>query len=144
MKFGYSIKTIILVIALILVVTACAKKIVPVSTEGFTTLPSGLQYKVIEEGTGKKPIEWDIVVVNYEGKLLDGRVFDDTYKDKYAMTFLLSRVIEGWTEGIQLMKVGATYQFIIPPELAYGDGSMGPLVTPNSTLWFQIKLIEIR
>jgi FKBP-type peptidyl-prolyl cis-trans isomerase len=129
----------------ILVVTSCdSKQAEPVSTEGYTTTESGLQYKVIEEGTGESPIAWDLVTVHYEGRLLDGTVFDSTYEKGKPTTLMLSRVIDGWTEGVQLMKEGATYHFVIPPELAYGDGSAGPLIKPNSTLWFQIELIDVK
>jgi FKBP-type peptidyl-prolyl cis-trans isomerase len=128
-----------------LAVAGCnSSKVEPVSTEGYTTTPSGLQYKVVQEGTGKSPIAWDVVTVHYEGKLLDGRVFDSSYERKKPTTLRLSRVIDGWTEGVQLMKEGAIYQFIIPPELAYGDSSAGELITPNSTLWFEIELIDVQ
>ena len=129
---------------LVLFQTGCNDKIKPVSTEGYTTTPSGLQYKVEMEGTGKKPIAWDLVEVRYEGKLLDGTVFDSSYERKKTITFRLSKVIEGWTEGVQLMKEGAIYHFIIPPELAYGDKSAGSLITPNSTLKFKIELIDVK
>ena len=130
--------------AITLLMTAgCSDKVEPVSTEGYTTLPSGLKYKVEKEGTGKSPIAWDTVIVHYEGKLLDGRVFDSSYERKKPTTLRLSRVIEGWTEGVQMMKEGAIYHFIIPPELAYGDSSAGSLITPNSTLKFKIELIKV-
>lgn len=129
---------------LIAIQTGCKEKIVPVSTEGYTTTQSGLQYKVEREGTGNQPIEWDLVEVHYEGKLMDGRIFESSYERKKSLTFGLSKVIEGWTEGILLMKEGAIYHFIIPPELAYGDKSAGSLITPNSTLAFKIELIDIK
>ena len=132
------------IIFLIFFLQGCNEKIVPVSTEGYTTTPSGLKYKVEQEGTGNKPIEWDLVEVHYEGKLLDGRVFDSSYDRKKSLTFYLSKVIDGWTEGVQLMREGAIYHFIIPPELAYGDTSQGSLITPNSTLYFEIELIDVK
>ncbi len=128
---------------LLLMIAGCSDEVVPVSTDGYTTLPSGLRYKVEKEGTGKSPIAWDTIIVHYEGKLMDGRVFDSTYEEGKPTTLRLSRVIEGWTEGVQLMKEGAIYHFIIPPELAYGDSSAGPLITPNSTLKFKIELIKV-
>ncbi len=132
------------IFTLVLFQTGCNDEIKPVSTEGYTTTPSGLQYKVEKEGTGKKPIAWDLVEVRYEGKLLDGTVFDSSYERKKTITFRLSKVIDGWTEGVQLMKEGAIYHFIIPPELAYGDKSAGSLITPNSTLKFKIELIDVK
>ncbi len=137
--------TVFTVFTLILVQTGCKSgDSGPVSTEGYKTTPSGLQYKVQKEGTGKSPGAYDTVEVNYEGRLLDGRVFDSSYENKQPITFRLSRVIKGWTEGLQLMKEGAIYYFIIPPELAYGDSSAGPLITPNSTLWFKVELIDVK
>ena len=136
---------IFVIFTLVLVQTGCeSDKVEPVSTEGYTTTPSGLQYKVEKEGTGKRPIAWDTVEVHYEGKLLDGRVFDSSYERKETTTFRLSRVIKGWTEGVQLMKEGAIYHFIIPPELAYEDKSVGSLITPNSTLKFKVELIDVK
>jgi len=132
-----------IILGLVLVISGCSDKVEPVSTEGYTTLPSGLQYKIEQEGTGKSPIAWDTIVVHYEGKLMDGRVFDSSYERDKPTTLRLSRVIEGWTEGVQMMKEGAIYHFIIPPELAYGDQSAGSLITPNSTLKFKIELIKV-
>lgn len=133
-----------IMVALVLTQTGCnSGKVKPVSTEGYTTTPSGLQYKVEKEGTGRSPIAWDTVVVHYEGRLLDGRVFDSSYERKEPSSFRLSKVIKGWTEGVQLMKEGAVYHFIIPPELAYGDQSAGSLITPNSTLKFRIELLKV-
>ena len=135
----------VLMVALVLTQIGCnSGKTKPVSTDGYTTTSSGLQYKVEKEGTGRSPIAWDTVVVHYEGKLLDGRVFDSSYERKQPSMFRLSKVIKGWTEGVQLMKEGAIYHFIIPPELAYGDQSAGSLITPNSTLAFKIELLEVK
>jgi FKBP-type peptidyl-prolyl cis-trans isomerase len=129
----------------VLVQSGCkSDKVEPVSMEGYTTTTSGLRYKVEKEGTGKRPNSWDTVEVHYEGKLLDGRVFDSSYQRNETATFPLSRVIEGWTEGVQLMREGAIYHFIIPPELAYGEKSVGSLITPNSTLKFKVELIDVK
>jgi FKBP-type peptidyl-prolyl cis-trans isomerase FkpA len=133
------------IFTIILIQAGCKTgKAEPVSLEGYTTTPSGLQYKVEVEGTGKKPIEWDLIEVHYEGKLLDGTIFDSSYEKKKTFTFGLSRVIAGWTEGIQLMKEGAIYHFIIPSDLAYGDKSAGSLIAPNSTLYFKVELIDVK
>ena len=142
MSYRY-IASALIICSLVLALAGCGEKVKPVSTEGYTTLPSGLKYKVEKEGTGRRPIEWDTVIVNYEGKLLDGRVFDSSYETKKPLTLRLSKVIKGWTEGVQMMKEGAIYEFIIPPDLAYGDEAAGPLITPNSTLYFKIELLKV-
>ncbi len=111
--------------------------------EGVIALPSGLQYKVIEEGTGPKPQPTDTVKVNYEGKLPDGTVFDSSYKRGEPATFPVTGVIPGWTEGLQLMKEGAKYEFVIPPSLAYGERGAGPVIGPNSTLIFTVELLKV-
>ncbi|MFA5517101.1 MAG: FKBP-type peptidyl-prolyl cis-trans isomerase [Desulfuromonadales bacterium] len=111
--------------------------------EGVITLPSGLQYKVIEEGAGPKPQPSDTVKVNYEGKLPDGTVFDSSYKRGEPATFPVTGVIPGWTEGLQLMKEGAKYEFVIPPALAYGERGAGPVIGPNATLAFTVELLEV-
>ena len=110
--------------------------------EGIQTTASGLEYKVMKEGEGEKPKATDQVTVHYKGTFLDGTEFDSSYKRKEPATFPLNGVIKGWTEGVQLMKVGAKYQFWIPDVLAYGkDGRPG--IPPNTTLYFEIELISI-
>jgi FKBP-type peptidyl-prolyl cis-trans isomerase FklB len=112
--------------------------------EGVVTLPSGLQYKVIEEGSGKTPKASDTVTVNYRGTLIDGKEFDSSYKRGEPATFPVSGVIAGWTEALQLMKEGAKWQLVIPPGLAYGEKGAGPVIGPNSTLVFEVELIKVQ
>jgi FKBP-type peptidyl-prolyl cis-trans isomerase len=112
--------------------------------EGVVTLPSGLQYKILQAGTGPKPTAVDIVVCNYRGTLLDGKEFDSSYKRGQPATFPLGQVIKGWTEALQLMPVGSKWQIFLPPDLAYGERSMGPDITPNSTLIFEVELVSIK
>lgn len=113
--------------------------------EGVEETASGLQYKVIEEGDGASPTAESNVKVNYEGKLLNGEVFDSSYERGEPAEFPLNRVIPGWTEGVQLMKEGATYEFYIPSELAYGErGPQGSPIGPNSTLIFKVELLEVK
>ncbi|UXZ04116.1 FKBP-type peptidyl-prolyl cis-trans isomerase [Moraxella nasicaprae] len=108
--------------------------------EGVQTTASGLQYKVITEGTGKQPKATDTVVVHYEGKLLDGKVFDSSYERQMPAQFQLNQVIKGWTEGLQLMKEGSKYEFYVPSELAYGaEGNQN--IEPNSVLIFTVELL---
>ncbi|MFH1729519.1 MAG: FKBP-type peptidyl-prolyl cis-trans isomerase [Pseudomonadota bacterium] len=111
--------------------------------EGIKITASGLQYKVINEGTGKKPIETSQVKVHYEGTLVSGEVFDSSYKRGEPATFGLNGVIKGWTEGLQLMKEGAKYMFYIPSELAYGERGAGDMIGPNATLIFTVELLEV-
>lgn len=110
------------------------------------TLPDGktveLQYKVVTEGTGSTPKSNDVVKVNYRGTLINGKEFDSSAKAGQPATFPLNRVIKGWTEGLQLMKVGSKYEFYIPPDLAYGDNGSGPLIEPGSTLIFEVELLS--
>lgn len=108
-----------------------------------TTTASGLQYEVLQEGTGESPIATDQVTVHYTGKLLNGEVFDSSVERGEPATFGLNQVIRGWTEGVQLMKEGAKYRFYIPSELAYGDRGAGPTIGPGSTLMFDVELIKI-
>lgn len=112
--------------------------------EGVKTTASGLQYKVLREGSGKQPSATDTVEVNYEGKLINGTVFDSSYKRGQSISFPLNQVIPGWTEGVQLMKEGAKYQFYIPSNLAYGPRGAGGLIGPNETLIFDVELIKVQ
>ena len=111
--------------------------------EGVQTTESGLQYKVIQEGDGVSPAETDQVQVNYEGKLLDGTVFDSSYERQQPATFGVNQVISGWTEGLQLMKEGAKYEFYIPADLAYGQRGSGPKIGPGETLIFTVELLDV-
>lgn len=111
---------------------------------GVTTTASGLQYKVNHEGNGKKPKASDMVTVQYEGRLIDGTVFDSTaQRDNKPVTFPLNGVIPGWTEGLQLMSEGSDYTFYIPANLAYGEQSPTSAIPPNSVLIFNVKLIKV-
>ena len=110
---------------------------------GVTTLPSGLQYEVITEGTGIKPLARNSVTCHYHGSLIDGTVFDSSVQRGQPATFPLNRVISGWTEGLQLMGVGSKWRFFIPPNLAYGDRQTGSDMGPNSTLIFEVELLAV-
>ena len=110
--------------------------------EGVKTLPSGLQYKVLAEGSGKTPKATDSVTVNYKGTLINGTEFDNSYKRGSPTTFQVVQVIAGWTEALQLMNEGSKWQLFIPPELGYGNRAAGP-VPPNSTLIFEVELISV-
>jgi FKBP-type peptidyl-prolyl cis-trans isomerase FklB len=111
--------------------------------EGVKTLPSGVQYKVIKEGNGAIPTDTSVVKVNYEGRLIDGTVFDSSYKRGEPATFPLQQVIAGWTEGLQLMQEGAKYRFFIPYRLAYGEGGAGAQIPPFAALIFDVELIQV-
>ena len=111
--------------------------------EGVTTTESGLQYEVLEEGSGASPSAEDEVTVHYHGTLLDGTVFDSSVDRGEPATFPLNRVIPGWTEGLQLMKTGAKYKFFIPSSLAYGPRGAGGDIGPNETLIFEVELLSI-
>jgi FKBP-type peptidyl-prolyl cis-trans isomerase FklB len=111
--------------------------------EGVITLPSGLQYKVLNEGKGDSPRDSSIVKVNYKGTLIDGREFDSSYKRGEPAQFPLNQVIKGWTIGVQLMKVGSKYQFFIPSDLAYGENGGGEMIQPGATLIFEVELLDI-
>ncbi len=112
---------------------------------GVVTLPSGLQYKVLTEGSGPKPGLEDTVVCNYRGSLIDGTEFDSSTKHGGPATFPVKGVIKGWTEALQLMSVGSKWQLFIPPDLAYGEaGAAGGAIGPNATLVFEVELVSIR
>ncbi|WP_019217543.1 FKBP-type peptidyl-prolyl cis-trans isomerase N-terminal domain-containing protein [Legionella tunisiensis] len=112
--------------------------------EGVVSLPSGLQYKVIQTGSGAKPAKDDTVTVEYTGKLIDGQVFDSTEKTGKPATFKVSQVIPGWTEALQLMPAGSTWEVYVPANLAYGPRSVGGPIGPNETLIFKIHLISVK
>ena len=111
--------------------------------EGITVTASGLQYEVIKEGTGAKPLATDKVKVHYTGKTTDGVTFDSSVDRGQPIDFPLNGVIKGWTEGVQLMKVGAKYRFYIPSELAYGEAGAGGSIGPNEVLIFDVELLDI-
>lgn len=111
--------------------------------EGVITLPSGLQYQVLSEGTGKKPKATDQVKCHYEGMLVDGTLFDSSIQRGEPATFGLNQVIAGWTEGLQLMKEGAKYRFFIPYHLGYGEHGAGSSIPPFAALIFDVELIEV-
>ena len=111
--------------------------------EGVVVLPSGLQYTVLREGTGRKPKATDRVKCHYEGTLTDGTVFDSSYRRGEPATFPLNGVIAGWTEGVQLMAEGAKYRFFIPYNLAYGERGAGQSIPPFAALVFDVELISI-
>jgi FKBP-type peptidyl-prolyl cis-trans isomerase len=112
--------------------------------EGVVTLPSGLQYKVLQEGSGPKPAPTDTVICNYRGTLLDNTEFDSSYKRGQPATFPVTGVIKGWTEALQLMPVGSKWQLFVPAELAYGDRGAGGQIGPNATLIFEVELLSIQ
>jgi FKBP-type peptidyl-prolyl cis-trans isomerase len=112
--------------------------------DGVVTLPSGLQYKILKEGTGAKPTASDTVVCNYRGTLINGTEFDSSYKRGQPATFPVSGVIKGWTEALQLMPVGSKWQLFIPADLAYGERSPSPEIGPDSTLIFEVELLSIQ
>ena len=107
-------------------------------------LPDGLQYEVMKEGTGLMPTANDTVKVNYHGTLIDGTVFDSSVERGEPVEFPVGAVIKGWTEALQLMKVGSKYKLYIPSDLAYGDRPAGPKISPNSTLIFEVELLSIK
>ena len=110
---------------------------------GVISLPSGLQYKILQEGTGPKPTAADTVTVNYRGTLLNGTEFDSSYKRGQPVSFPVGGIIKGWTEALLLMPVGSKWQLFIPSELAYGPRQAGPAIGPNSTLVFEVELLSI-
>jgi FKBP-type peptidyl-prolyl cis-trans isomerase len=114
------------------------------SKEGVITLPSGLQYKILTEGTGPKPSATDTVVCNYQGTLINGTEFDSSYKRGQPLSIQVNGVIKGWTEALQLMPVGSKWQLFIPSELGYGDRGSGSTIGPGATLIFEVELLSIQ
>jgi FKBP-type peptidyl-prolyl cis-trans isomerase FklB len=112
--------------------------------EGVVTLPSGLQYKVIQSGKGKTPKSTDTVETNYRGTLIDGTEFDSSYKRGQTATFPVNGVIAGWTEALQKMKEGDKWQLFVPSNLAYGERGAGREIGPNATLLFEVELIAVK
>jgi len=112
--------------------------------KGVITTNSGLQYRVLHPGTGAKPTVNSTVVVHYTGKLVSGLEFDSSYKRNLPAKFPVDKVISGWTEGLQLMKIGAKYEFIVPPSLAYGKRGAGRIIGPYEILIFEVELLRIQ
>ncbi|HEX4545699.1 MAG TPA: FKBP-type peptidyl-prolyl cis-trans isomerase [Candidatus Acidoferrum sp.] len=112
--------------------------------EGVVALPSGLEYRILNEGTGPKPTAADSVSCNYRGTLINGKEFDSSYKRGQPATFPVNGVIKGWTEALQLMPVGSKWQLFIPSELAYGDRGAGADIGPGSALIFEVELLSIQ
>lgn len=110
---------------------------------GITTTASGLQYQVLKQGNGKRPTATDKVTVHYEGKLIDGTVFDSSIDRGEPVTFPLNQVIAGWTEGLQLMQEGGKNRFFIPAKLGYGETGAGETIGPNSALIFDVELLKV-
>ncbi len=114
------------------------------NVSGVVALPSGLQYKIITEGSGDSPTANDMVSVHYEGRLINGEVFDSSYERGEPAQFPVNGVIRGWTEALTLMKPGAKWQLYIPSDLAYGPRGSGPQIGPNATLVFDVELLEVK
>ena len=112
--------------------------------EGVQTTASGLQYKIVKEGTGRSPKATDKVLVHYEGKLLNGSVFDSSIKRNEPISFGLNQVIPGWTEGLQLVKEGGKAILYIPSKLAYGSRGAGGVIGPDETLIFEVELLKVQ
>lgn len=111
---------------------------------GVVTTASGLQYQVIREGQGPRPAAQDTVLVHYEGKLVDGTVFDSSYSRGQPAAFPLDQVIPAWTEGVQLMTVGSKYHFVVPPSLGYGAQGAGGVIPPGAVLEFDVELLAVK
>ncbi len=111
---------------------------------GVVTLPSGLQYKILKDGTGKSPKATDTVVTNYRGMLIDGKEFNSSFKRNQPAVFPVNQVIPAWTEALQKMKVGSKWQLFVPSNLAYGENGAGQDIGPNATLIFEVELLEIK
>lgn len=114
------------------------------SQPGVVTLPDGLQYRVIKPGNGPRPTAADTVTVNYEGKLISGKVFDSSYKRGEPTTFPVNGVIPGWVEALQRMNKGAVWELFIPAALAYGEKGAPPEIGPNEMLIFKVELLDIK
>ena len=114
------------------------------SKTGVKTTGSGLQYEVLREGSGRAPAATSVVRVHYEGRLIDGNIFDSSIRRGEPAEFPLNHVIRGWTEGLQLMKEGAKFRFVIPPELAYGTHGAPPVIGPDATLIFEVELLAVK
>jgi FKBP-type peptidyl-prolyl cis-trans isomerase FklB len=112
--------------------------------QGVITTESGLQYKIIREGIGLSPDDNDTIVVNYKGSLVDGKVFDSSYERNEPITITAGQVIQGWGEGLKLMKAGGKYELFIPQNLAYGEQGAGGVIPPFATLIFEMEIIEIK
>jgi UDP-GlcNAc:undecaprenyl-phosphate/decaprenyl-phosphate GlcNAc-1-phosphate transferase len=112
--------------------------------EGVITLPSGLQYKILRAGQGKRPTDVDTVECQYRGSLIDGTEFDSSYRRTQPATLKLSGVIPGWREALKIMPVGSKWQLFIPPQLAYGERGAGSEIGPNATLIFEVELLAIK
>lgn len=111
--------------------------------DGVSVRPSGLQFRVLQEGAGKTPGAMDTVTVHYRGTMIDGTEFDSSYARNQPATFAVGGVIPGWTEALQLMREGAKWELYVPPELAYGERGMGSRIPPNSTLVFEVELVSL-
>lgn len=112
--------------------------------DGVVSLPSGLQYEVIDDGNGDTPSKTDTVVTHYRGTLIDGKEFDSSHRRGEPASFPVNRVISGWTEALQLMTVGSKWKLFIPSNLAYGEQGAGKVIGPHATLIFEIELLGIR
>jgi len=112
--------------------------------QGVRTTSSGLQYRVLRQGTGKSPKATDSVTVNYRGTLIDGKEFDSSFNRGQPATFRVDGVIKGWTEALQLMKEGAKWELFLSPDLAYGERGAAPVIGPNEVLIFEVELIEVK
>jgi FKBP-type peptidyl-prolyl cis-trans isomerase FklB len=112
--------------------------------QGITVLPSGLQYEILTEGTGEKPLANNTVTCHYHGTVISGEVFDSSVKRGQPASFPLNAVIKGWTEALQLMPTGSKWRLFLPPHLAYGNRQVSAVIGPNSTLIFEVELISFR